>query len=125
MSEVDDLAFVIDDGTLSEAWTISRMHGSFQQGGWVVDSTTSLPGWGVVSVATDEDQDMMNIGDRITGAMVFHSQSRIFETQVDANGTEHMADILIWNFQKYRVMHVAPYPNRNYWKAIAVRMQGN
>ena len=137
MSEVGDLAFVVDDGVLSDPWVIERSSGRFEKGGWVKTQIRTLDGWGVVSVATEEDLEMIPEGDRVTGSMVFHSQERIFTTQLDGGygvggygeggyGTtyQHFSDIMIWNFQRYRVLHVGPYPNRNYWKAIAVRMAG-
>lgn len=128
MSEVSDLAFVVDDGVLSESYSIARETGSFQIGGFVTTERI-VPGWGVVSVANAEDVEMIPEGDQITGAMVFHSQQRIFATQKDVtpvpSGTQYVSDQLIWEFQRWRVLHVYPYPNRNYWKAIAVRMQGN
>lgn len=128
MSEVSDLSFVVDDGVLSEAYSVARLTGAFEIGGFHT-SEIILPGWGVVSVASPEDLEMVPEGDQVTGAMVFHSQTRIFETQKDVNpppnGTQYVSDQLIWEFQRWRVLHVYPYPNRNYWKAIAVRLQGN
>jgi hypothetical protein len=125
MSEVDDLSFVIDDGVLSESWVIVRSTGVFIQGGWVT-TETQVPGYGVVSVATPEDMDEIPEADRVTGMMVFHSQPRIYATQFDpADQVQRVADKMLWTFQLWRVLHVFPYPNRNYWKAFAVRMQGN
>jgi len=139
MSEVSDLAFVVDDGVLSDPWTIIRSTGQFVLGGWQT-STTEIPGWGVVSVAKPEDLDMIPEGDRVTGAMVFHSQPRIYATELDGDlilgtptstgglqgdGTQKVSDIMVWNSQRWRVLHVWPYNNRNFWKAIAVRMQGH
>jgi hypothetical protein len=123
-----NLAFVVSDGVLSEAYSIARQTGSFQIGGFAT-SEKIIPGWGVVSVATEEDLEMVPEGDRVTGAMVFHSENRIYETQKDVTpppkGTQWVSDQLIWEFQRWRVLHVGPYPNRGFWKAIAVRMQGN
>jgi hypothetical protein len=136
MSEVDDLSFVVDDGVLSDFYTVMRSTGTFQLGGWVT-TPTNIQGYGVVSVANNEDLEMIPEGDRVTGAMVFHSQQRIYLTQLDAGygqsdygespfgvGIQRVSDILVWNFQQWRVLHVGPYPNRNYWKAIAVRLAG-
>ena len=124
MSEVGDLAFVVDDGVLSEAYTINRTTGSFQLGGWT-QSSVALLGWGVVSVATEEDLEMIPEGDRPTGAMVFHSQQQIFETKVtQASTVQTVSDILIWEGSSWRVLKCWPYPNRNFWKAVAVRLAG-
>lgn len=124
MSEVNDLSEVVDDGVLSEPFIINRLTGQFQAGGWV-ETASVIPGYGVVSVASEEDILMIPEGDRVTGAMVFHTQKRIYLTQKDVDGTQYVSDVMVWNYQKYRVMHVGPYPNRRYWKAIAVRLQGN
>jgi hypothetical protein len=131
MSEVSDLAFVIDDGTLSEDFIIARQTGSFQIGGWI-HTEQQIPGWGVVSVATAEDLEMVLEGDKLTGAMVFHSQQRIYITEEDNGpppdfkpGTQYISDQMIWNNHRWRVTECFPYPNRNYWKAIAVRMKGH
>ncbi len=125
MSEVSDLAFVVDDGVLSESYTVQRTTGSFELGGWV-SASTNIPGYGVVSVASEKDLEMFSEGDRPTGAMVFHSQQKIFETDTTTPTTsQYVSDILIWGGRQWRVLHVGPYPNRNFWKAIAVRLAPN
>lgn len=133
MSEVDDLSFVVDDGVLSEAYKIKRETGHFGQGGWIIDSTNVINGWGVVSVANEQDLLMIPEGDRVTGIMVFHSLARIYETQLDGGTdsyqspfppTQRVSDIMIWNYQTWRVLAVGPYPNRRYWRALAVRLGG-
>ena len=70
--------------------------------------------------------------------MVFHSQQRIYLTQLDdeqgdpnagasdgVDPTQRVSDIILWGYTSWRVLHVGPYPNRNFWKAIAVRLAGN
>lgn len=118
-----NLSRVVSGNVLTESYTIKRSTGAFVLGGWSTTETT-VPGFGVVSVANDQDLLMVPEGDRVSGAMVFHSEQRIYETQQDANGTQHVSDKIIWNFQLYRIMNVAPYPNRAYWRAIGVRMSG-
>jgi hypothetical protein len=139
MSEVSDLSEVVDDGVLSESFTIQRSTGHFAQGGWVLDSSVNVAGWGVVSVASEQDLMMIPEGDRVTGKMVFHTKSRIYETQLDGSygsqgygqgvigtgaTTQRFSDIMIWNYQQWRILAVAPYPNRRFWKAIGVRIAG-
>jgi len=125
MSEMMDLSEVVNDGVLSEDYSILRSTGVFQLGGWATTSTT-ISGYGVVSVASSEDLEMVPEGDQLSGAMVFHSQEQIFITEFDesAGGVQRVSDIILWNSQKYRVLNCWPYPNRNFWKAIAVRMPG-
>jgi uncharacterized protein YfaT (DUF1175 family) len=129
MSEVSDLSEVVNDGVLSESYFILRQTGHFGSGGWIIDSSSKLNGWGVVSVATEEDLLMIQEGDRVTGIMVFHSEKRIYETQLDTSPVDSLnlqkfSDIMIWNYQQWRVLAVGPYPNRKFWRALAVRMAG-
>lgn len=118
-----NLSRVMAGSLLPESYTIQRSTGSFGLGGYSATSV-SIPGYGVVSVASDQDLLMVPEGDRVVGSMIFHSTERIYETQLDANGTQHVSDKILWNFQLYRVLNVAPYPNRGYWRAIGVRMAG-
>ena len=118
-----NLTRVVAGNLLPETYTIQRSTGFFGPGGWSTVSS-EIPGYGVVSVASDQDLLMVPEGDRVVGAMVFHAQERIYETQLDANGSQRVSDKILWNFQLYRILNVGPYPNRGYWRAIGVRMAG-
>jgi hypothetical protein len=121
---------------LPEPYTIQRSTGQFTSSGWIT-TPTNVAGYGVVSVASAQDLNMVPEGDRVTGAMVFHSQQRIYETQQDGGygqadyggggfGTaqQFVSDQIAWKGQLYRVLNVSPYPNRGYWRAVGVRMSG-
>ena len=123
MSEVGDLSFVVNDGVLSESYQIERTTGTFGLGGLVLSSTI-ISGWGVVSVATQKDLEMIPEGDRPSGAMVFHSEQIIYityETNTQTN-SQYISDVMDWGGLRWRVLSVWPYPNRNFWKAVAVRL---
>ena len=64
---------------------------------------------------------MIPEGDKIVGAMVFHSECVIFGT---SNNPEpgRSSDILIWRAQEFRVLQDAQYVDYGYFKAIAVRL---
>lgn len=109
-------------GILAESYTIKRSTGSFQIGGWTTTSS-DIPGWGVVSVASDDDLQIVPEGDRVTGMMVFHSVDEIFETMLEGS-TQRVSDVMVWNNMTWRVIKVWPYPNRGYWKAVASRLSG-
>lgn len=133
-----DLSDVVA-GDMGESYTIIRSTGVFQRGGWTINSTTNVPGFGIVSVAQPEDLEMIPEMDRITGAMVFHSVDRLYLTELDQGGfgaggfgqdgygsvAQRFTDIIVWNNLQWRVMHVSPYPNRGFWKSVAIRLQGN
>lgn len=117
-----DLSDVVSDSDLAETYTIQRITGSFQAGGWVANSPVSIPAYGVVSVATQEDLDAVPEGDKITGGMVFHSTQQMFVTKSSTNQT---SDQLLWQGDLWRVYSVGNYSNRQYWRALAARMAGN
>lgn len=125
MSEID-LSDVVNDADLADSYSIQRFTGSFQLGGWQ-QSATTIPAYGVVGVASDEDLLRIPEADRLSGAMQFHNQDQIYITELDdSSGTavQRISDQLLWRNQLYRVLHVAPQAHRGYWKAIAVRMAG-
>jgi hypothetical protein len=131
-----NLTRVVAGILLAEPYTIQRSTGTFQLGGWK-QTSVNVPGYGVVSVAKDQDLLMVPEGDRVTGMMVFHSQQRIYETQLDGGygqpdygqggigvTAQRVSDQIAWNHQLYRVVVVAPYLQRGYWRAFGARMAG-
>jgi len=131
-----NLTRVVAGNMLPEPYTVERSTGAFVAGGWQTTSI-NVAGYGVVSVADKQDLQMVPEGDRVTGAMVFHSQQRIYETQQDGGygqpeygaggfgvATQFVSDKIAWRGQLYRVLAVSPYPNRGYWRAVGVRMSG-
>ena len=62
-------------------------------------------------------------GDRVTGALTFYSPAEICETRGgEYSGT---SDVIEWRGDRYRVAKVWPYADYGYWKAYAVRMDGD
>lgn len=131
-----DVSDVVNDPDFAQGFTIERSTGQFVAGGFE-KTPSNVQGYGVISVAADEDIQMLPEGDRIDGAMVFHSHERIYLTQLDGGydqaqygaggfgvSVQHVSDQIYWRGQKFRVMHVAPYEDYGYWRAIGVRMAG-
>jgi hypothetical protein len=137
-----NLSRVVSNPMMAENYTIRRSVGSFVLGGWQ-KSWSVVAGYGVISNASDEDLEMIPEGDRVTGAIVVHSVDRIYITSSEVEGggyseqpfstsgygggevMEYISDQVVWNNQTYRILHVGPYPNRGYWKGIAVKMRGH
>jgi hypothetical protein len=138
------LAEVVMDSDLAEAFTILRSRGWFELGGWKTISE-NVCGYGIITVSSDQDLQMIPEGDRISGAMTFHSYERIYETQLDGgygqqpygdNGfdcdnknkyghsEQHVSDQIQWRGQLYRIISIAPWKDFGYWRAIGVRMSG-
>jgi len=112
---------VVLDADLAEAYTIVRSNGKFVMGGWK-DSTTNIKGFGVVTVARPSEIEMLPEGDRNSEIRAFYSAQPLYETRDNPQEGTGVSDILLWNNFKYRVMVVAEYSNRRYWKAIAAKM---
>lgn len=118
-----ELQDVINDPDLAEGFTILRNPGKPGAGGWVAGAPQQIPAWGVVSVASNKEIQMLPEADRVSEVRTFHTQTALYVTS-EALGLT--ADILVWNGVQYRAMVVAEYPNRGgYYEAIAVRIGGN
>jgi hypothetical protein len=130
------VAEVVLDPDLAENFTVNRLTGSFQLGGWVQTSTT-IQFYGIVTVASNKDLQMIPEGDRVTGSMLFHSTERMYLTELDtgtyspsmctpATGIpeQHISDQISWRGQLFRIISVAPWADFGYWRAIGVRMSG-
>ena len=117
-----DLSEIVNDADLAESYTVSRSTGgTFVAGGWQ-DTKTVLQCYGVVSVATAEDLEMVPEGDRVTGMMAFWASVQLFETHV--SGTPGISDVITWEGFEYRIITVRNYSNRGYWKVLAARLLG-
>lgn len=121
-----ELQDVTNDPDLAESFTISRSSGSFSVGGWT-DSKSIIAAWGVVSVSSNRELDMIPEADRVHGARTFHCQFPMYTTaEQRIDGTTGTSDILIWEGTKYRVLLVGDYRNRGgYYFAIGQRMTGS
>jgi hypothetical protein len=119
-----NLEEVILDGDLADPYTVMRSNGQFVAGGFT-DTKTSFNVWGVVSLASLKDLQMVPEGDRVTEMRVFYSNQPLYVTRSNVNEGTGTSDILVWNGIQYRVVSVLPQSNRNFWKAIAARMAGN
>ena len=118
-----DVSPVLGNPDLVQTFMVFRSSGQFALGGWQENTPTQIPMQGVVTIADTETLEMMPEGDRVTGAMTFYSTSEVFRTHNDSQaGT---SDYIQWRGQNYRVMHVWPYADYGYWKALAVRMAGD
>lgn len=117
-----NLLDVVSNPDICETFQIIRNPGAFGAGGWQAGEPISIQAYGVVSVAQARQLEMIPDADLAHGARVFHSATPMYVTSEDAGIT---SDVLIWNGVKYRVMSVAPYPNRGgYYEAVGVRMAG-
>jgi hypothetical protein len=113
---------IVGDPDLAESFTIFRILGSFVSGVWTANAPMQIPARGVVGVATDLDLQMVPEGDRVTGSMVFYTQTPI---QVTSETGSNVSDQIQWNGAMYRIQAIGPWVSFGFYKAIGVRMQGS
>jgi hypothetical protein len=116
-----DVSEVVNDPDLAQEFTILRSSGSYLNGVFQ-SSTTPIQGFGVVTVATAREIEMVPEGDRVTGMMSFHSNQPILGTRANGGATG-ASDILLWHGEKYRVLAIWNWSDYGYYDAIASRMK--
>jgi len=125
MISVDE---IINDFDLSQKFTVIRSTGSFIKGLWTEGTVTEIEMWGNVTNPTPKDLDQVPEGDRVTGAMVFHTKQPIYVTRAGA-GTKKdpnaISDKIIWRSEYYRLSGVSPYIDYGYYRAVGVRIKGD
>jgi len=126
MPEVD-MSEIVNDGFAAQAFTLTRTPGVWsigEQGAGFQGEPYTVPMWGVIQPATAEDAEVLPEGDRITGAMQFHSTAPIYHS-AGSQTTPSLADIISWRGYTYRVVHVYPWEDFGYYRAIGVRQEGD
>jgi hypothetical protein len=113
---------VINDPDMNEPFQIERSVDGQWTVGEFIDQKTIVDVIGVVSVITPEELKLLPEADRVTGARGFWATVPLYETH--AQPSPGISDIMLWGGDKWRVLKVADYSNRGYWKATAVRMLG-
>jgi hypothetical protein len=114
------LTEVVLDPDLAEAVSILRSTGQYGPGGWQ-NQTTTIPAYGVVTIAEGKTLQQVPEGDKVTGALEFNSAQRIYQTSEQG---QKLSDILVWRGVKYKVLQVFPWADFGFWKAVMVRMPG-
>ncbi|KKQ88297.1 MAG: hypothetical protein UT13_C0002G0006 [Candidatus Pacebacteria bacterium GW2011_GWF2_38_9] len=114
---------IINSPNFSQSFTVYRKTGSWSEGKFVQDEQAFTLS-GVVAVANPDDIAQMPEGDRILGMMSFHSVQELFQTRNEVNNAG-TSDEIEWKGQRYRILQVFPYVDYGYYKALAVRKQGN
>jgi hypothetical protein len=65
---------------------------------------------------------MIPEGDRIQGAMTFHSTEALYVTRIgNASGT---SDKILWRGEYYKLVSVYPEVDWGYYKAVGTRIKG-
>lgn len=115
---------VLNSPQFQQPFTVTRSAGgAFINGVWTEGTPQTVNMSGIITVADAKTVQQVPEGDRITGAMLFYSTQEIYTTHAD--GQAGTSDKITWRGHVYKVMHVWPYGDYGYWKAYAVRIDGN
>jgi hypothetical protein len=114
---------VITDPDFVRQFTVYRSSGDWVSGRWTESTPEQIVMTGVISVMSEKELQAMPEGDKIKGAMVFHSLQELFVTR---NGTEKgTSDKILWRGDYYRLFNIAPYIDYGYYRAAGERITGN
>jgi hypothetical protein len=106
-----------------QEYIVYRSSGSFINGRWTENTPVQIPMSGVVSVVNEKELNALPEGDRIKGAMRFHSTEEILLTRSgEVKGT---SDSILWNGQFWRIFNVSDYSDYGYYRAYGERIKGN
>lgn len=120
-----NLSAVVMDAHLAECFTVLRTSGQWVNGGWAEGPTTSIPVFGVITIADAKALEMVPEGDRITGSVQIFCNTPIYPTAVgDRPDAPATSDKVRWHGTLYRLMNVSDWCSWGFYSAIGVRMEG-
>ena len=94
------LTDIILNAAYAQDFIVYRSNGEWVNGRWVEGTPTQITMRGVISVARERDLRVLREGDRVQGAMVFHSTQLIYVT--NNNGTSGISDKIMWRNEYYK-----------------------
>lgn len=113
---------IITDPDFAQNFIVYRSTGSFVDGVWTENTPKAIKMLGVVTVSSQRELDMVAEGDRIKGAMTFHTICPIYVTRVGT--TAGTSDKILWRGEYYKLANVYPEVDWGYWKGVGVRIKG-
>jgi hypothetical protein len=113
---------VISSPEFAQIFIVYRSIGSFVDGVWTESTPRAITMRGVVTVSSSRELEQLPEGDRVRGAMTFHTLFPIYVTRTgNSAGT---SDKILWRGEYYKLVNVYPEVDYGYWKGIGVRIKG-
>lgn len=81
-----------------------------------------ISAYGTVTVLNEKELDVVPEGDRIKGAMAFHTPTTLYLTSSTGN---NVSDQILWKGDLYKLVNIAPWGSFGFNKGIGVRMDGD
>ena len=123
-----DLSEVASDPEIGDCFIVQRQSGLPGAGGWIANPPQIIQAYGIVTVATPKDLEMLPEGDRVRGSLHIIYGQQLYVTHEDNLAGAHSgtSDQILWGGLLYRVQAVEPWgPMVGFWHAIAARMLGS
>ena len=118
-----NLSKAIKNRRINQTITVARSTGQFVIGGWEENSPINVTMKAVVSVVNAKELQQLPEGDRVIGAMVFHTVQELFVTHNDSSkGT---SDKIQWRGDWFKILNVKKYADYGFYTAIGVRIEGD
>lgn len=111
-----NLKRVMNSPRLNQSVTVYRQEGEWVAGRWVKTPVT-ISMKAIVTIASPEELAQVPEGDRITGALCFHTSQRVYDTSITTGVT---SDEIEWDGKRYRLFNVTPWKDFGYYKATGV-----
>ena len=117
---------IVSDPDFAQEFVITRSSGGSWKAGKWVNETIEVCGWGVIQPSTPEELEQVPEGDRVTGALSFHSEQPLYETHTFGVNDRFAgtSDLINHHNQTYRLAKVFPWEDFGYYKAIGIRISG-
>jgi hypothetical protein len=120
------LAELTYDPDLAQAVAITRTPVQFVAGG-LAKKPFQVQAFGILTVASSKQLQMIPEGDRLSGSISLISETRIYTTHADMSDPQYpggISDKVFWNGRTYSVESVSPWVDFGFWQAILLRIDG-
>lgn len=111
-----DVAELMQDPDLAQAFQVERSDGAFVEGEWVPAAPVVSNKTGIVQPAKREDTlAMLPEGVRLGNMIVVYCDE---ELRID-NADTQRSDVIVWHGNPYRVIAAKPWRDHGFWQVWA------
>ncbi|MBZ9633071.1 hypothetical protein [Clostridium sp. FP1] len=118
----------IINGRNSQPFIVYRKSGSWVSGRWI-QTETSIPLTGTITIAKEKDLQQIPEGDRVGGEIAVYCTQALYVTHAANNpltsSNPGTSDEVLWQGARYKLFSVRPLIDYGYYKGIGIRMTSN
>lgn len=121
-----NISELIQDPDFQQNFNVQRTIGDWVTGRFIT-TPTLIPFSGVIEPLNTRDMQQVPEGDTITGAINVYTNAPIYTTKLllESGADGMLADEMIWQGERYKILTVQNYSDWGYYKATAVRKLGD